>query len=79
MTCGYCTVAAPMDGAGMSVLIPRLGNTVRTIVPPVMARPLNSPGMSFIRSSYTATLRTPVTTMLARAIGMRNFHASFWS
>ena len=41
---GYCTVAAPFDGAGMIVLMPRAGNIVRPIVLSVTPRPLTSPG-----------------------------------
>ena len=47
-TCGYCTVAAPFEGAGISVRTPRLGNTVRTMVEPVTTSPLTRPGTRLI-------------------------------
>src|ERR671919_1903704 len=42
---GYCTVAAPFDGAGMSVLRPRDGKVVFTMVLSVTPKPLTSPGV----------------------------------
>src|SRR5215510_10699010 len=43
-SCGYCTVAAPLDGAGMSVLMPRAGNIVFVIVLSVAPGPLTRLG-----------------------------------
>src|SRR4029453_17989325 len=42
---GYCTVAAPLDGAGISVLMPRDGNIVLRMVLKVTPRPLTRPGV----------------------------------
>src|SRR5215207_410196 len=44
-SCGYWTVAAPFDGAGMSVLSPRAGKVVFTIVFNVTPRPFTRPGV----------------------------------
>ncbi len=41
---GYCTVAAPREGEGISVLRPRLGNSVRNISRRVTPKPTTRPG-----------------------------------
>src|SRR6187402_3252646 len=55
-SCGYCTVAAPIDGAGIIVLMPRDGNSVLVIVLNVTPRPLTSPGTFGVGMS---AIRTP--------------------
>ena len=45
-SCGYCTVTAPcFTGAGMSVRMPRLGNSVLSSSPSVIRMPVKSPGI----------------------------------
>src|SRR5215207_8895381 len=53
---GYCTVAAPTEGAGMSVLMPRAGNIVFVIVLSVTPRPLTRPG---VLGAGRLAIRTP--------------------
>jgi hypothetical protein len=43
-SCGYWTVTAPLVGAGMSVRIPRFGNSVWSRIRIVILRPVKSPG-----------------------------------
>src|SRR4029434_1617410 len=78
---GYCTVAAPLDGAGISVLMPRAGNSVRVIVLNVTPRPLTRPGVLGAGSLaiYQATFSAMVARMFTSDSGMRTFQASCWS
>src|SRR5215813_8292227 len=62
---GYCTVAAPLDGAGVSVLN-------------VTPRPLTRPGVLGAGSLaiYQATFSAMVARMFTSDSGMRTFQAS---
>src|SRR4030095_8461958 len=78
---GYCTVAAPLDGAGMSGLMPPGRNIVRVIVLNVTPRPLTRPGVLGAGSLaiYQATFNAMVARMFTSDSGMRTFQASCWS
>ncbi len=44
-SCGYWTVTAPRLGDGMSVMMPRFGNSVLSSSPKVIRMPVNRPGI----------------------------------
>src|SRR4029453_17905266 len=62
---GYCTVAAPLAGAGMTVLRHRAGNIGRVIGLNVTPRPLTRPGVFGAGSLaiYQATFKAMVARM----------------
>src|SRR5262245_65455662 len=60
---GYCTVAAPIDGAGISVFMHRGGNVDFLMVLRVTPKPLTSPGA--LGAGNVAIQHTSFTAMVA--------------